>query len=609
MNSDSLLDSSKISSILNADNALELLLVRLKQSILTCDELSRFVKKKLIIGDEHYTQMKKLARSTKEVLKNDQGRYLKNDSFISNFDEIIGFDEKLFNVGTSYVKLLTQMYDQLVSLSSTVARSRKSIKDEARRKEKECVELIQSLEKLKSKYLNLCNEWEKLKNLDPSKKTFTLKGSKTLSQQEEELMKKIESLNSDYKSKCNHCHKLKDELLRIHRPSNLKLLKNLILEIDIALSAQLSKYSTWNETLFLNSGITISPLQNDLKKPSMKEFASNIDNEKDLYNYLIKVGIHQNRALVPVEYQVHPSFKKLTKDKPHTHTPVVTPISIPTPINGLNTAAAVVPTIATATLAPPVPAPVSGAQAPAAAANANDYKSLDPAGTKLTGPRPLSSISDSEDSSVLPPGTTINAKTFGVPISSLCNSEDDLVPDLVTQCISIIEEYGLDLEGIYRTSANASKLKELRESIDSDPLNISKLRPLVANTNILDSDIYCIASLLKTFFSNLPEPLLPNEYYSDLISLVRIPDASERYITLHHIIFKLPDESYWTLRLLILHLLKVALSSGQNKMTPRNLGIVWGPTLMLGTSQEEVAFQGQVVEELILNANNLYKEE
>ena len=58
--------------------------------------------------------------------------------------------------------------------------------------------------------------------------------------------------------------------------------------MDIALNLQLQKYATWNENLIMNSGVLISPY--NPVKASMKSMASDIDNEKDLYQYLLRNG-------------------------------------------------------------------------------------------------------------------------------------------------------------------------------------------------------------------------------------------------------------------------------------------------------------------------------
>ena len=94
--SSTLLDQDRIQNFLNSDGSLDVLLNRLKQSITTGEEFSKFVKKKALIEDEHYNQLKKFASHTRTTMKS--SAKLKNDSFSNKLDSIIEFDEKLFNV-------------------------------------------------------------------------------------------------------------------------------------------------------------------------------------------------------------------------------------------------------------------------------------------------------------------------------------------------------------------------------------------------------------------------------------------------------------------------------------------------------------------------------
>ena len=222
-----LLNDDKIKSILNSDSALDVLLERLKQSLSSAEEFSKFIKKKAQIEDDHYNQLKKFASHIRTSMKNNS-KNLKNDSLQTQMDRIIGFDESLSGVGSSYVTALNTMYDELTSLVHTITRSRKTIKEEYRRKDKECIDSISAADKAKTRYNHLCEDLERLKNSDPSKKSFSLK-NKTVEQQEDDLQRKVDLADQEYKSKVATCKKLKDEILVLHRPNNAKKLKNLIM--------------------------------------------------------------------------------------------------------------------------------------------------------------------------------------------------------------------------------------------------------------------------------------------------------------------------------------------------------------------------------------------
>lgn len=591
-----LLELDSIQSFLNSDGSLDVLLNRLKQSINTGDEIAKYVKKKAMIEDEHYTQLKKFAVHVRSSLKTSKN--LKSDMFSSKFDQVVEFDEKLHGAGSSYVKALNIMYDELVSLVDTVARSRKTIKDDCKKREKDCSDAIALAEKAKQKYYHLCDDLEKLKTSDPNKKSF-LK-SKTAEQQEDELQRKVDSADQEYRLRVSACKKLKDEILMIHRPVNSKKLMNLILEMDIAMNVQLQKFATWSETLIMNSGVLISPIQPG--KTSMKSVVGSIDNDMDLYNYLLKNSkAATNKSLVPVEYVAHPSFAKNVK-------PVKPFFNNNGPKNNNMNLAPVVSNLPSShgsqekILGESSQANTSTSNThfeSQLATSSSQYSSLDPGNqqSELTGPRSLSQM------------TPHSQPTFGVSIEEVIQFAGiDNVPLVVKRCIDVIENYGLNIEGIYRTSGNKASVQKLKDSIDSNFANYLLIGNNIDPDNVLDADIYCTASLLKIYFASLPEPLLTQEYYQSFIETVKSVDETFIAKKLHHLVYNLPDGAYFTLRALIFHLNKVAASQNVNRMNSKSLAIIWGPAILSDNSMspQDLSYKSKVVEELMLIANEIF---
>lgn len=594
-----LLQQDRIQTFLNSDSSLDVLLNRLKQSITTGEEYAKFVKKKAQIEDEHYNQLKKFANQARTAMK--ASTKIKADSFSSRMDQIIEFDERIYGPGSSFVKAMNVMYDEMSSLIGTVSRSRKVIKDDAKRREKECQDAIISAEKAKQKYYHLCDDLEKLKTSDPNKKSF-LK-NKTVEQQEDDLQRKVDAADQDYMAKVSTCKRLKDEILMLHRPATSKKLKNLILEMDIAMNVQLQKYATWHETLIMNSGVLISPLQST--KPLMKSLAGSVDNEKDLYDYLMK---HERSpssvSLVPVEYVVHPAFAKNQK----LAKPFLNNNSLAGKPNHIK-AAPVATNTTTTTAAPLPPNPPNAASAAALSAPSNtdsfqestySYSSLDPATQPntpdLNGPKALTNAQP----------------TFEVSIEEVIQFAGiKNVPLVVSKCIETIEAYGLNIEGIYRTSGNKTTVQQLREKIDEKFTNYLLIGSNIDPENVLDADIYCVASLLKLYFASLPEPLLTQEYYQSFIETVKSTDEIFIAKKLHLLVFNLPDGAYFTLRAMIFHLNKVVANQATNRMTAKNIAIIWGPALLNDNSMspQDLSYKSKVVEELMLIANEIFDED
>lgn len=582
-----LLEQESVKSFLNSDGSLDVLLARLKQSINTGDEIAKYVKKRAMIEDEHYGQLKKSAMNIRATYKN---KNVKHDVFSNKLDQVIEFDEKLYGVGSSYVKALNVMNEELVSLVGTVSRTRKSIKEECKRKERDCADSVALAEKAKQKYYHLCDDLEKIKSSDPQKKSF-LK-NKTAEQQEDELQRKVDLADQDYRLKVNACKKLRDEMLMIHRPTNTKKLMNLILEMDIAMNVQLQKFATWTETLIMNSGVLVSPLQ--AEKQSMKNIVSSIDNELDLFDYIQKNSkTPVNRSLIPVEYVTHPSFAKQQKPtKPFFSN------ANSTKNNHMNVSAALSPQGENDKPADMLSRSPNGSQFDA---SGYAYSSLDPGNhAELNGPRSLSQVAKNPQ------------PTFGVSIEDVIQYAGiDNVPLVVKRCIDVIENYGLNIEGIYRTSGNKTTVQLLKDAIDSNFANYLLIGNNIDPDNVLDADIYCAASLLKVYFASLPEPLLTREYVRSFIDTVKSSDETFIAKKLHHLVYNLPDGAYFTLRALMFHLNKVAEHQDENRMNAKSLAIIWGPALLNDDSMSplDLSYKSKVVEELMLIANEIFDQD
>ncbi|CAL8321354.1 unnamed protein product [Boreogadus saida] len=165
--------------------------------------------------------------------------------------------------------------------------------------------------------------------------------------------------------------------------------------------------------------------------------------------------------------------------------------------------------------------------------------------------------------------------TFGVRLDDCPPAQtNQFVPLIVEVCCRVVEERGLEYTGIYRVPGNNTAISSLQDELNHKGL---------AHIDTQDDkwrDLNVISSLLKSFFRKLPEPLFTNEKYADFIEANRIEDPAERLKTIKRLLHELPDHHYQTLKFLSAHLKAVADNSEKNKMEPRNLAIVFGPTLV-----------------------------
>ncbi|KAM5135318.1 rho GTPase-activating protein 23 isoform 2-T2 [Mantella aurantiaca] len=239
--------------------------------------------------------------------------------------------------------------------------------------------------------------------------------------------------------------------------------------------------------------------------------------------------------------------------------------------------------------------------------------------TGLTAPRSPKqdgAVKEEGASSKVPWGINIIKKNkksppraFGIRLED-CQPSTEYkgVPLIVELCCTLVEEKGLEYLGIYRVPGNNAVVSNLQEQLNKG----------LCETNIQDQrwqDLNVVSSLLKSFFRKLPEPLFTDDKYNKFIEANRLENSSERMKMLRKLIQELPAYYYETLRFLVRHLKTVADHSEKNKMEPRNLALVFGPTLVR-TSEDNMTDmvthmpdRYKIVETLIQHSDWFFSEE
>nr|XP_042133964.1 rho GTPase-activating protein 21 isoform X6 [Peromyscus maniculatus bairdii] len=199
--------------------------------------------------------------------------------------------------------------------------------------------------------------------------------------------------------------------------------------------------------------------------------------------------------------------------------------------------------------------------------------------------------------------------TFGVRLDDCPPAHTNrYIPLIVDICCKLVEERGLEYTGIYRVPGNNAAISSMQEELNKGMTDIDTQDDKWRDLNV-------ISSLLKSFFRKLPEPLFTNDKYADFIEANRKEDPLDRLRTLKRLIHDLPEHHYETLKFLSAHLKTVAENSEKNKMEPRNLAIVFGPTLVR-TSEDNMTHmvthmpdQYKIVETLIQHHDWFFTEE
>ncbi|KAG0257538.1 hypothetical protein BG011_003897 [Mortierella polycephala] len=147
------------------------------------------------------------------------------------------------------------------------------------------------------------------------------------------------------------------------------------------------------------------------------------------------------------------------------------------------------------------------------------------------------------------------------------------LPAVVYRCIEYLNAHkAKHEEGIYRLNGSAAVIKGLKERFNHDG-DIA----LLAEDDYYD--IHAVAGLLKLFLRDLPSSILTRDLHKDFLQVVELQSRGERVDELTRLVEILPEANYILLRALTAHLIEIVDNADVNKMTVRNVGIVFSPTL------------------------------
>lgn len=197
----------------------------------------------------------------------------------------------------------------------------------------------------------------------------------------------------------------------------------------------------------------------------------------------------------------------------------------------------------------------------------------------------------------------VSSKIFRTPLSyqpldvvNLSSGGIVHVPVFVSQASAFLEKH-ITQEGLFRQAGSHIRQKELMARLD-------KGSSVGEKNHAID-----VANCLKTFFRDLPEPLIPYTYHDLFLHCVMLKKHHVQALLLACVL--LPPYHLNTLAFIMEFLKKVSLYEKQNKMSIDNLAKVMGPNIMPLREATMIAVQSRlelhliIVKVLIENAENI----
>ncbi|KAL5382628.1 hypothetical protein DPSP01_006463 [Paraphaeosphaeria sporulosa] len=170
-----------------------------------------------------------------------------------------------------------------------------------------------------------------------------------------------------------------------------------------------------------------------------------------------------------------------------------------------------------------------------------------------------------------------NRNVFGIPLAEAVEYTqpiglNDPIPSVVYRSLEYLRaKNAINEEGIFRLSGSNIVIRALRERFNTE-----------GDVKLLDGqyyDIHAVASLLKLFLRELPASILTRELHLDFLKVLDLDERSKKIQAFNVLVHKLPRVNFELLRHMSSFLIEIVDNAGVNKMTVRNVGIVFAPTL------------------------------
>uniref|UniRef100_A0A8B9C2H5 Rho-GAP domain-containing protein n=1 Tax=Anser brachyrhynchus TaxID=132585 RepID=A0A8B9C2H5_9AVES len=197
--------------------------------------------------------------------------------------------------------------------------------------------------------------------------------------------------------------------------------------------------------------------------------------------------------------------------------------------------------------------------------------------------------------------TPQEGKVFGVSFHALPQSlvpEYGYIPSFLVDACEYLEEH-IHTEGLFRKSGSLVRIKALKSKLDQ-------------GENCLSAALPCdVAGLLKQFFRELPEPILPPHLQEGLFKAQQLGNEKKTATMLLSCL--MTDRTIEALRFFFRFLRNVSLRSNENRMDSSNLAVIFAPNLlhtnesekMSTTTEKKIRLQAAVVQTFIDHAEEI----
>ncbi|CED84616.1 Chimaerin and related Rho GTPase activating proteins [Phaffia rhodozyma] len=310
-------DEGVLRQLCDLDCALPLLTERIKQSLASCKQTSTFLKSRARIEETYARSLGELGRDLMDQYSRSEG---KAGSFLKAYNDTLRVNDLIAQQRLKYAAKLNEMGEELVSLGKEIEKARKQHKETGSRYERQLQDADLAMEKAKTRFDVNVEELERILILkeggtmkdagmhnasnsnghssEGRKKLgkamigkgaglFKGKNPAQMQRQEDETRQRMSQTSDAFRKAVLDAQSIRQEYFNSQLPKILRLLKQCADELDLATQYHLSRYAFLAESVTLQEGMTLSPIDStDAGPPGLKAIAETIDNRTDFKTFM-----------------------------------------------------------------------------------------------------------------------------------------------------------------------------------------------------------------------------------------------------------------------------------------------------------------------------------
>ncbi|KAJ3327639.1 hypothetical protein HDU76_011402 [Blyttiomyces sp. JEL0837] len=308
-------DEKIVQMLCDFESGFALLLDRIKENMHSTKEAVAFLKKRATIEEEYGKSMVKLAQSI-TTQKSDG----KEGSYNESWKQFVSVHEKVGEIRLKFGQAIAGVAEELSSLHKNTERSRKQLKEAGVKHWRVVHDSENNLEKAKTRYESLSEEWERaiLNKEDGGSsglagrrqgmtKSFStpihlwMQSSNNpakLQKIEEDARAKAATANENYKKQLDLTNVARANYFQIHLPRFIRMLKETNDACDKGLQSQLLKYASDAEDYLMQEASTLSPVDKDKLEMGIVRILQKVDLSKDFEEFMSDATISAEAAAI-----------------------------------------------------------------------------------------------------------------------------------------------------------------------------------------------------------------------------------------------------------------------------------------------------------------------